>query len=267
LHNVYGNEVVSAFLCELREAPASVLLLDYDGTLAPFQLDRAQAYSYPGVLPLVENIVRSNRTKVIVISGRPVVELKTLLRPLNHLELWGSHGLERELSDGSYRTVDIPLQILTLLSRAQEWLAGEGLSSRAEIKPGGVAVHWRGMSDAEVKKIEAVTQMGLGAFANSGLKLLPFEAGLELRVAHPNKGDVVSSILEGLDPEVKVAYLGDDLTDEDAFRALAHRGLTVLVRREFRKTSAQAWLKPPEELLGFLERWCSCLSAWGNPQT
>ena len=90
--------------------------------------------------------------------------------------------------------------------------------------------------------------------------MLQFEAGLELRVAHPNKGDAVSSILEGLHPDVKVAYLGDDLTDEDAFHTLTNRGLTVLVRRAFRETCAQTWLKPPHELIGFLEQYPSrCL--------
>ncbi len=157
--------MVSAFLCQLRTAPASVLLLDYDGTLAPFQPNRAHAYPYPGILPLLESIAQSNRTKVIIISGRPVVELKTLLRLLTNLELWGSHGLEHELSDGSYRKSTIHQQTLTLLSEAQEWLAAEGLSSRAEIKPGGIAVHWRGMPNAEIGKIEAATRNGFRAFA------------------------------------------------------------------------------------------------------
>ena len=87
---------------------------------------------------------------------------------------------------------------------------------------------------------------------------------MELRVAHPNKGDTVSSILEGLYPDVKVAYLGDDLTDEDAFRTLTNRGLTV-GRRAFRKTCAQIWLKPPLDLIGFLEQWRSCVSASTAP--
>jgi trehalose-phosphatase len=154
--------------------------LDYDGTLAPFQLNRAHAYPYPGVLPLLERIAQSNRTKVIIISGRPIVELKTLLRPLTNLELWGSHGLEHELSDGSYRKSTIHQQTLTLLSQAREWLAAEGLSSQAEIKPGGIAVHWRGMPNAEIKKVETATRNGFRVFAEkSGLKLLQFEAGLE----------------------------------------------------------------------------------------
>jgi trehalose-6-phosphatase len=52
-----------------------------------------------------------------------------------------------------------------------------------------------------------------------------------------------------------VAYLGDDRTDEDAFKALAGRGLAVLVREELRPTAAAVWLRPPVELLDFLQRW------------
>ena len=55
-----------------------------------------------------------------------------------------------------------------------------------------------------------------------------------------------------------MAYLGDDLTDEAAFRAVNDAGLSslsVLVRQEWRETSAEVWLRPPEELKGFLKRW------------
>jgi len=52
-----------------------------------------------------------------------------------------------------------------------------------------------------------------------------------------------------------VAYLGDDATDEDAFRILNGRGLTVLVGPKYHFTAAQIWLKPPDELYDFLRSW------------
>jgi len=52
-----------------------------------------------------------------------------------------------------------------------------------------------------------------------------------------------------------VAYLGDDLTDEDAFAAMGNRGLSILVRGEVRRSCARFWLRPPEELLHFLDEW------------
>jgi trehalose-6-phosphatase len=55
--------------------------------------------------------------------------------------------------------------------------------------------------------------------------------------------------------DVPIAYLGDDLTDEDAFVALGYRGYSILVRGEVRASSARFWLRPPEELLGFLDGW------------
>jgi trehalose-6-phosphatase len=56
-------------------------------------------------------------------------------------------------------------------------------------------------------------------------------------------------------PDVAVAYLGDDVTDEDAFGALTRRGLNVLVRQHCRPTLADAWIKPPSGLLEFFRGW------------
>jgi len=87
------------------------------------------------------------------------------------------------------------------------------------------------------------------------LQLLEFDCGVELRVAGKNKGDAVREIISETGPSAVLAYLGDDFTDEDAFKILKGRGLCVLVREELRKTSADIWLKPPKELLEFLQNW------------
>ncbi|MBN1595969.1 trehalose-phosphatase, partial [candidate division FCPU426 bacterium] len=70
-----------------------------------------------------------------------------------------------------------------------------------------------------------------------------------------DKGTSVTAVRAGSPADTFTAYLGDDRTDEDAFLALAGRGAGILVRKEFRKTQAQYWLKPPEELLEFLRHW------------
>jgi trehalose-6-phosphatase len=88
-----------------------------------------------------------------------------------------------------------------------------------------------------------------------GLHLLPFDGGLELRVPGKNKGDVVSVILAEAGENVAAAFLGDDQTDENAFRAIKGRGLSVLVRLEPRPTMADVWLRPPDELARFLRDW------------
>jgi trehalose 6-phosphate phosphatase len=250
--------VLTAFLQQIAAAPESVLLLDYDGTLAPFQVDRSRAYPYHGVVSLLDSIVRGGKSRTIIISGRPIVELRTLLTPINDLEMWGSHGLERQLSGGTYSRVEVSEEDAAALSEAEKWVVAAGLISHAEIKLGGIAIHWRGLPPAEAKRVQTLTQDGWTPLAErSGLKLLQFEAGLELRVSHPDKGDAVRSILANLDTEVPIAYLGDDLTDEDAFQVLRGRGLPILVRADYRETIARAWLRPPNELIAFLERWRS----------
>ena len=149
---------------------------------------------------------------------------------------------------------------MELLSRARDWVTEAELIGLAEIKPGGIAIHWRGMAQTEAEQVELRLLEGWASLADDPeLKLLRFESGIELRVARPDKGDAVAAIIAELAPSAEVAYLGDDLTDEDSFRVLNGRGLTVLVRPEYRPTAAQVWLRPPCELTEFLQQWLNCI--------
>jgi trehalose 6-phosphate phosphatase len=256
-----GKTLVADFLRQLNQAPTAMLMLDYDGTLAPFQTERDRAYPYPGIVPILDRIIQSGRTKVFVISGRPVREVESLLNPLTDIEIWGAHGLEHLLEDGTYRSITIDSSISEALALAEERLHESGLSHMAEIKPGGLAVHWRGLPASEIKRLQARIHGDWSEFAkNPGLKFLGFDGGIELRATRPDKGDAVAEILKSADPCAPAAFLGDDLTDEDGFRALDGRGLSVLVRSEYRKTQAKAWLRPPDELIDFLEQWSRKLS-------
>ncbi len=87
------------------------------------------------------------------------------------------------------------------------------------------------------------------------MHLLPFDGGLELRPTDRTKGTAVGQILAEEPATVPAAYLGDDLTDEDAFAAVGNRGFSILVRTEVRASCARFWLRPPEELLEFLDAW------------
>jgi trehalose 6-phosphate phosphatase len=248
-HVTYGP-----FLERLRSASARVLLLDYDGTLAPFVVDRTLALPYPEVPPLIRRIMAKG-TRVVLISGRPVRELLLLSGISPQPEVWGSHGLERLMADGRYEVSSVPAHEDYLLA-AVTLLRDAGLESQAELKPGGVAVHWRGLDPARAEKLARdVPRLWKPLLDRAPVRLLEFDGGLELRVAGPGKGDAVRVILKEAGPDAAVAYLGDDQTDEDAFRALKGNGLTVLVRPRSRPTSADVWLQPPHELLQFLQEW------------
>ena len=242
------------FLEQLRTAPSRILLLDYDGTLAPFCVDRNLAVPYPEVPPLIVRIMKQG-TRVVLISGRPVKELLQLTGISPQPEIWGSHGLERLTADGRYEVSSVPEHKDYLLAAASI-LRDAGLEDRAEIKPGGVAVHWRGLSKAKAEKLaREVPELWQPLLDRAPLSLLEFDGGLEIRVAGRGKGDAVRAILKESGPQAAVAYLGDDQTDEDAFQALKGNGLTVLVRPQSRPTAADIWLQPPQELLQFLEEW------------
>jgi trehalose 6-phosphate phosphatase len=255
------SDVCAAFFDRLRDSWSRALLLDYDGTLAPFTPDRNRAFPYREIPELVSKISRA-RTRVVLISGRPATELAFLSRIHPPPEIWGSHGVERILADGSYQADrPSPEHEKALRSLARE-LEESGLSSRTEIKPGGLAVHWRGLRPDQREPIEAEVGARFGRAAKEhGLELLPFDGGLELRAPGKNKGDAVSAILAEEGEGVAAAYLGDDQTDENAFRAIKGRGLAILVGPKPRPTMADIWLRPPDEVARFLSDWLRACGA------
>ncbi len=248
--------VSPAFFDRLAAASARVLMTDYDGTLAPFRVERDQAVPYPGVCEVLERLLITGRTRLVVISGRAVDDLKSLLR-LNPLpEIWGSHGWERYWPDGRHEVWPLDANVTQGLTEAEVWAEAVGLRARCETKPACLALHWRGLPDKDIESLRLQAGAQWRQLAEKwGLQLQEFDGGLELRAPGRNKGAAVRTILAESPPGSVVAYLGDDLTDEDAFAALGAKGLSVLVRSQPRATRAQAWLCPPAALLDFLARW------------
>jgi trehalose 6-phosphate phosphatase len=251
------------FLCDVSHAHQSALLLDYDGTLAPFRKNRYEALPYPGVTPLLRKIRATGRTRLVLIAGRCVHELIPLLDVFPHPEIWGTHGLERLHTDGSLEMQPIDQNTLEALSAADEWVDGLKLHRLTEHKPGSLAVHWRGLTDDEAREVRDKVLLGWSSIADRPcLRLEQFDGGVEMRMADPNKGDAVRTILTEMDVEdAPVAYLGNDESDEDAFRTLQNRGLCVLVRPQWRETAANVWLRPPAQLLTFLRDWLAACRA------
>jgi trehalose-phosphatase len=251
-----GGADLDAFFERVRRARRRALLLDYDGTLAPFRVDRQRARPYPGVRAALAAILAGGRTRLVVLTGRPAAEAAALLAMHPAPEIWGSHGWERRLPAGATAGDRPDPAAGAGLARARLWAARVGLAARCEAKPAGLALHWRGFADREVARLRRLAVAAWDPIAReAGLTLAPFDGGLELRV--PGRGPTwaVRTILAELGADGVAAVLGDDLADEGAFRAIAGRGLGALVRPDFRPTAADAWLRPPREVLAFLDRW------------
>lgn len=236
----------------------ALLLLDYDGTLSGFRVDRFKAWPWAGVRELLGRIQRQCVTRMAVVTGRPASEVAPLLGLDPQLEVWGLHGAERLYPDGRRELEAPPAATQAKLEELKGMLRRDALGGLFEDKANGAVMHWRGHSRKKQAQIERRTRELFEPLARvDGLALLESEACLELRVGR-DKGGAVEAIVKEAGTSWPVAYLGDDLTDEPAFRAvnsLGSRGLSVLVRREWRETAAEVWLRPPGELKWFLKQW------------
>ncbi|MFZ0449399.1 MAG: trehalose-phosphatase [Desulfatiglandaceae bacterium] len=251
---ILNNNINFDLFCDqFSKAAQKALLLDYDGTLAPFHTEPDKAFPYPGVRAILGEIMRETDIRVVIITGRWIKDLMPLLQLEKRPEIWGSHGLERLKSGGSYELAPMDEETLNGLVAADEWVDAAGLSERCEKKPGSIAIHWRGLDAERVKDIRGRVEPEWNFIAQGwGLSLKEFDGGLEISVPGRNKGDAVKTILTEMGRGAPAAYLGDDFTDEDAFKAIKGRGMGILVRAQLRPTAADMWIQPPEELLPFL---------------
>jgi trehalose 6-phosphate phosphatase len=248
---------LTAFYETLASARERVLMLDYDGTLAPFKIRREQAHPYPGVTEALARVMRDDGTRVVIISGRRAADVARLLPLDQRPEIWGAHGWECISADGVLRVHEPDAATAGALQEAESLASGlERDGVRLERKPASIALHWRGLPAFSVARVREKALTALEPLTEGGaLEWLPFDGGIELRAPGSNKQHAVESVLSATAPGGPVAYLGDDVTDEDAFRAVKGRGLGVLVRAEYRRTAADLWIKPPHELKNFIGRW------------
>ena len=240
----------------LRNYSKRALFLDYDGTLAPFRIERDKALPYPEIMPVLNQIVDAGHTKVTIISGRSVKDLSALINLDRDIEMWGAHGMERLLENGTYRKQPLPDASKNILTEIGYWADKNGMHDQTEIKFGSVAFHWRGKSaNIADKNRRDILQKWSHKILALNFKIRDFDGGLEIYSTHANKAHAVETVLQELGKDTIAAYLGDDLTDEDAFQTIKGKGAAILVRSKLRKTKADIQLIPPLELQSFLAKW------------
>jgi trehalose 6-phosphate phosphatase len=254
--NPFNSKRLSRYFQDLSRVKHPVLMLDYDGTLAPFRKERDQAIPYKGVRDILTKLLQANHSRIVIISGRWTKDLIPLLGLKQLPEIWGSHGIERRMPNGDYFISEMPEIGLQALAEAESWIYNNNFGKLSEKKPGCLALHWRGLTHREIADLQnkVMTKWRLIA-SDKNLLLNEFDGGIELRIPGIHKGHAVKTILQEAGDDSLAAYLGDDRTDEDAFQAIKGKGLGILVREEYRETAAEVWLHPPQQLLDFLHEW------------
>lgn len=245
-------------LWERLAASPKNLLLDYDGTLAPFVDQGKRALPYPEVPELVRQLMARPDIRVVLVSGRPTELVASLLGVDPPPEIWGCHGAERMDKAGNVTTVprepEVEAAITHALQEAESWAETRRYSGHLEYKPGCLALHVRGLPKQKGEFMLDDAVKGWKSIADgSPLALHTFDGGLELRPRGVDKGHAVAAIHAESSPEHVTIYLGDDLTDEDAFKVLRPDDLPILVRPIPRASAAPWWLQPPGDLLAFFQ--------------
>lgn len=242
---------IAALLAARRVA----LFLDYDGTLTPI-VDRPElAVLDPDMRDLLDTLAA--RCTLAIVSGRDVRDVRALVG-LDSLIYAGSHGFEIDGPHGWHLEHEQEVECLPALDAAENALkaalAGfEGVI--VERKHFSVAVHYRMAAAGDTETIKA-TVTAVDA-QHPALRTLAGKKVRELRPAVEwNKGRAVTWMLDKLDlrpPEALPIYIGDDVTDEDAFQALGDAALGIVVRdHAARYTDARYALDDPSEVLTFL---------------
>jgi trehalose 6-phosphate phosphatase len=232
------------------------IFLDYDGTLTPIVADPEDARLDTAARHRIAMVAR--RLPVAIISGRDLADVQRMVG-IDGLWYAGSHGFDIAGPRGQrHRHAPEAVGHLDLAEHDLRRAVGHVPGAWVERKAFAIAVHVRRTPDDRVAEVEAA--VGRIAAGDPELRMTGGKRVFELRPAVAwDKGRAVLGLLaiEGLDREDLVpVYVGDDLTDEDAFVALRDRGIGIVVRGEGdrRTTAARLSLAEPGEVPELLER-------------
>lgn len=247
---------VPGFWERVATARHIALFLDYDGTLAPFQDDRMTAHPLEGVIEALLAIIDMSDTHLFIVSGRPTVEILHLAGDLG-LTIVGSHGWETRHPQRGVSKSPISDDQERLLESAHAAAVAMVGVDRVERKIASVAAHLRGLNAGDAQRIEKdLSAAWLAAAANgASVEVRQFNGGLEARALGRHKGVAVMELLENLPVGTLPVYLGDDETDEDAFRAITTCGIGIRIGDDARPSAAAGNLPTCHAVPQFLLDW------------
>ncbi|MEW6040916.1 MAG: bifunctional alpha,alpha-trehalose-phosphate synthase (UDP-forming)/trehalose-phosphatase [Elusimicrobiota bacterium] len=230
----FGTSVLSpALKKQLRDnfnaAGSRLLFLDYDGTLVPFTPDPLAAKPSKELLEILKNFGEIPRTELVLISGRTKDTLQAWFGALN-ICLVAEHGVWLKEHGGQWQLIKTLMnewkpKIFPILEAYMDRLPG----SFIEEKEFSIALHYR-KADAELSsiRIKELRDDLVNFTANIDVQILQGSRVIEVRSAGANKG---TAALHWTSRETYdfILAVGDDMTDEDLFKALPENSYTIKV--------------------------------------
>jgi trehalose 6-phosphate phosphatase len=221
-----------------RRGTRLVVLSDFDGTLAEFDLDPTLPRIRSDAFAALVALSSLSQVTLGLVSGRRVADLARRVPLGSEVYMAGLHGLEIVVDDRHWRhdAVERALTAVLALETSLAPVVAGTAGARLEPKGAAVAVHVRGVARDERAAVLAAADASAEPWLSAGaLKLL---VGADVHEYLPaaawNKGDAVRWIAHDIERTTGetpwLVYFGDDLTDEDAFRAVGE-GVSVVVGR------------------------------------
>ena len=228
------------------------VFLDYDGTLTPIVRHPEDAWLSESMRHALREL--GAQAPIGILSGRDLDDVRRRV-DLDGIVYAGSHGFDIAGPGGLCRQLGAEyLSILDTSEKELRQALDEIPGAQLERKRFSVAAHYRNVNENDVstlaRAVEAVAARHPELRRINGKKVYELLPDIDW-----DKGKAVIWLMEslGLDREnVRPIYLGDDTTDEDAFRALKERGVGILVSDESPPTTARYSLKNPTEAEDFL---------------
>ncbi|MBS3792286.1 trehalose-phosphatase [Candidatus Bipolaricaulota bacterium] len=257
LSSALNGKFKDGLIRTIARSGSLLLCTDFDGTLVTFTGTPSETSLPLETEKLLSKLASSDRLHLAVISGRSYSELAELV-PLENATLAGNHGLKIRFEDGTVHELDTSQETHRAISAIKSDLqksVGEEEGIIIEDKKFGLALHYRQYEGNEEKIKDKFWQIW-NEHSIPDLEVIEGAKLLEVRPGNWNKGDAVELLQEKWDG-IPTIYIGDDTTDEDAFRVLRGQdtGIPVIVsKKEEVETEAQYGLKDPEEVAEFLRK-------------
>ncbi len=258
-------QCLDAIQKNIQDKPLA-FFLDYDGTLTPIVRRPQEAVLSDGMREALRRL--ASCCPVAVISGRDLADVRALVG-LDSLVYAGSHGFDiagpRDWPIRNQQGIPF-LHDLDVLQRELEDALDVIAGSALERKQFSLALHYRNVADKHLPNLRRIAEESVARHPRlrqaKGKKVFEFQPGINW-----NKGEALLWLLKQLHldgPETVAFYIGDDVTDEDAFRLLHQRGLGVIVREEPRPTAARYALDNTSEVRKFLGTMTSMIQQGGS---